>query len=118
MEKTAGIVMPSCRATAIKMIPFVPGGNRSKLISEGTDMISSLLAQVTVYSNGAAGGLLAGGLGLIFVLFAIASFVLWIWALISALSSNMPSTEKLVWVLVIIFLPVLGPILYLVIGRK
>jgi Phospholipase_D-nuclease N-terminal len=82
-------------------------------------MISSLLAHVTVTSNGgAAGGLLAGGLGLIFVLIGIACFVLWIWALISALSSNMSSTEKLVWVVVIIFLPVLGPILYLVIGRK
>jgi Phospholipase_D-nuclease N-terminal len=82
-------------------------------------MIASLLSQVMVTSNGsAAGGLLAGGLGLIFVLIAIASFVLWIWALVSALSSNMQSTEKLIWILVIIFLPVIGPILYLVIGRK
>jgi hypothetical protein len=82
-------------------------------------MISTLLSQVTVTSNGgAAGGVIAGGLGLVFVLIGIASFVLWIWALISALSSNMSSTEKLVWVVVIIFVPVIGPILYLVIGRK
>jgi hypothetical protein len=85
----------------------------------GKNMISSLLSQVTFTSNGGtAGGILAGGIGLVFVLIAIASFVLWIWALISALSSNMASTEKLVWVLVIIFLPVIGSILYLVIGRK
>ena len=37
-------------------------------------------------------------------------------ALISALSSNFPGNEKILWVLLIIFLPFLGSLLYFLIG--
>lgn len=42
--------------------------------------------------------------------------VLWIWALVSCIRSENPN--KLVWILVIIFLPLLGSVLYLTIGRN
>jgi hypothetical protein len=52
-------------------------------------------------------------------LFVLVSFVLWIVALMDLLRSDFRgSNEKLVWLLVIFFAPFLGPILYLVIGRK
>jgi len=56
-----------------------------------------------------------------FMILAIASLVLWIWALVDAIQvpddSMYRSGTKLVWVLVIVFLQVIGAIIYLVIGR-
>ncbi len=43
---------------------------------------------------------------------------LFIWALIDCLSSKRDSTEKLLWILIIILFNVLGSILYLAIGRR
>ncbi len=43
--------------------------------------------------------------------------ILTIYALYLVLTAPSDSTNKLVWVLVILFLPVLGPILFFVIGR-
>jgi Phospholipase_D-nuclease N-terminal len=49
----------------------------------------------------------------------ILCLILWIWALVDCLhNSGLQGTEKLIWVLVIIFLPFLGSILYLLIGRN
>ena len=60
-------------------------------------------------------GLLTGAAGL--ALGAIC-FVIWIWLLIHAITNNgLTDGEKILWVLVIIFLPCLGPILYFFIGR-
>ena len=41
----------------------------------------------------------------------------WLWMLIDCLASSMPPTEKLIWFLVIFFLPLLGSILYLILRR-
>jgi hypothetical protein len=50
---------------------------------------------------------------------AILCLILWIWALVDCLqNSSLQGTEKLIWVIVIIFVPFLGSILYLLIGRK
>jgi len=38
-------------------------------------------------------------------------------ALISTLINNFPGNDKIIWVLVIIFLPFLGSLLYFLIGR-
>lgn len=57
----------------------------------------------------------------IFAVFVIASLVVWIWALVDAIQvpedSMYRSGTKLVWVLVIVFLQVVGAIVYLAIGR-
>jgi hypothetical protein len=45
-------------------------------------------------------------------------FVFWVWMLIHAISNKgLRDTEKIVWVIVIIFLPFLGSLIYFFIGR-
>lgn len=65
------------------------------------------------------GGIFAG-LG-VFACFGVASllfFVFWLWMLIDCLTRQFHEpNDKLVWVLVIIFLPLLGALLYFFIGR-
>jgi type VI protein secretion system component VasK len=57
----------------------------------------------------------------IFAVFAIGSLVVWIWALVDAIQvpddSMYRSGTKIVWVLVIVFLQLIGAIVYLAIGR-
>lgn len=60
-------------------------------------------------------------LSFLFVIFifllCVGMVILWIWSLFNLLSSKIKnSTEKLLWLLVILFLPFLGPILYVFIG--
>ncbi|HEK86679.1 MAG: PLDc N-terminal domain-containing protein [Candidatus Saccharicenans sp.] len=60
-----------------------------------------------------------GELIIILVLFlGIPQFILFIVALVDILKSEFPGNDKLIWILLIIFLPLLGPILYFLIGRK
>lgn len=49
-------------------------------------------------------------------LLSILWFVLWLTALVDCLRSSSPN--KLVWVVVIILLPILGAILWYLIGRR
>jgi Phospholipase_D-nuclease N-terminal len=55
------------------------------------------------------------------LLLSIASLVVWIWALVDAIQvpddSMYRSGTKLVWVLVIVFLQVIGAIIYFAVGR-
>ncbi|MCL6525212.1 MAG: PLD nuclease N-terminal domain-containing protein [Thermoflavifilum sp.] len=45
--------------------------------------------------------------------------ILWIWALVDIIKSRFASdTTKLIWIIVVILLPVLGSILYFLIGRQ
>lgn len=55
------------------------------------------------------------GLWQLFILFSILLPVI---ALISILKNEFTGNNKLVWVLVVLFLPFLGAILYFVIGRS
>ena len=50
---------------------------------------------------------------------SILCLILWIWALVDCLTNaSLQGTDKLIWVIVIVFLPLLGAVLYLVIARK
>lgn len=49
-------------------------------------------------------------------LISVLWFVLWLWALIDCLRS--PGGNKIVWILVIILLPILGSLLYFLIGKS
>jgi len=57
---------------------------------------------------------------LIFILLILLIIPLaWLWALIDVLRSEFTnSSNKIVWVLLIFFLPLLGALLYLLIGRN
>lgn len=67
--------------------------------------------------------IIAGLFGLLIALIggliSLGLFVLWIAMLIHALTNRgLQGAEKVVWVLVIIFLPFLGSIIYFFVGRK
>jgi hypothetical protein len=49
---------------------------------------------------------------------SLAGFAFWLWMLIHAITNKgLPDGEKIVWVLVIIFLPFIGSLIYFFIGR-
>ena len=66
---------------------------------------------------------IVGGIfGLLFLvlgaLLSLAGCAFWVWMLVHAITNKgLGDGEKIAWVLVIIFLPVLGCILYFLIGR-
>jgi len=61
---------------------------------------------------------LFGGGILITLLVILFIFLLPLLALISALMSDFPGNEKIIWVLIILLLPFLGSVLYFLIGRN
>ena len=63
-------------------------------------------------------GMVGPGFGLLGV-FWLVNVVLFIWALINVIGTPMAnSTNKLIWVLVILFLPLLGSLLWLLWGKN
>lgn len=59
-----------------------------------------------------------GGFEVIILLY-VGILALPIAALISILSNAFPdNTQKLIWVIVVIFIPILGSIIYFIIGRR
>lgn len=61
-----------------------------------------------------------GGIEIILVLIiAVLPVILIIWAIIDLVTSQFTdSTNKLIWAIIILFMPFIGAILYLIIGRK
>lgn len=58
----------------------------------------------------------------VFVLFMLiiflAIFIIWLIALIDILRSEFTGYNKIIWILVVLFVPLLGAILYFAIGRR
>ncbi len=62
--------------------------------------------------------IIGGIMGLFALLVVTALFVFWIWMLVDCIkNTRLSETEKVVWVLVIIFLHALGALIYLLAGR-
>ena len=66
--------------------------------------------------------LIGAGFGLLFFLvcglITLAGFLFWLWMLIHAITNKgLADAERIVWVLVIIFLPFIGSLIYFFIGR-
>jgi hypothetical protein len=57
------------------------------------------------------------GLMIVFWIVALIASIFWIWMLIDALTSPMPTNEKILWVLVVLFLHLLGAIIYYIVKR-
>ncbi|MBI5747871.1 MAG: PLDc N-terminal domain-containing protein [Nitrospinae bacterium] len=55
---------------------------------------------------------------IIVVLFILLPFIFWFWALVDILKSEFTGSNKIIWLLIVIFIPFLGFILYFLIGRK
>jgi hypothetical protein len=60
----------------------------------------------------AQAGWFAGFGAIVMWLFGILVTVFWIWMLIDCLTSSMPANEKILWFLVIFFLPLIGSLIY------
>ncbi len=58
-----------------------------------------------------------GPIFIFFTLLGIGLLVIWIWALIDILKSEFTGNNKIIWLLLVIFIPLLGVILYYFIGR-
>ncbi|MEM4141291.1 MAG: PLD nuclease N-terminal domain-containing protein [Nitrososphaeria archaeon] len=56
-------------------------------------------------------------LGLTFLI-PIVVLIFWIWTLVDIIRSEFPGSNKVIWILVVIFVPLIGMILYFLIGRK
>lgn len=58
----------------------------------------------------------------VFVIFMLliflAIFIIWLIALVDILRSEFTGYNKIIWLLVVLFVPLLGAILYFIIGRK
>jgi hypothetical protein len=61
---------------------------------------------------------MGGASMILFMLLSIAYFILWIYCLIDVIRSDFKdSNMKLIWVVVLLFAHVLGPLAYLIIGK-
>jgi len=54
----------------------------------------------------------------VYGLLGLLHLILWIIAAVEILRSSRPVTEKVIWLLVILLLPLVGLILYYLLGRK
>ena len=89
-------------------------------------MLSLLLAQTTSADDAAAAaaaGTAAVGLGIgllvFWLIFGIGGFILFLIALIDCIRRQFTNpNDKVLWLVLIILIGWLGPILYLIIGRK
>lgn len=62
---------------------------------------------------------IGGGFLIILLGFSLAYFFLWIYCLIDVIRSNFKDQNmKLVWVLILLFAQVIGPIAYLILGKN
>ncbi|MDD8020077.1 MAG: PLDc N-terminal domain-containing protein [Acidobacteriota bacterium] len=58
------------------------------------------------------------GFAELIVLLVVISLILFIISLIDILRHRFPGKAKPIWILVIIILPIVGPVLYFFLGRK
>ena len=56
---------------------------------------------------------------LFFSLLSLLAFVFWLWMLINAIKNpSLSGNERIVWVLVIIFLPFIGSLIYFFVAKS
>ncbi|MDB6020130.1 MAG: hypothetical protein JWR19_4619 [Pedosphaera sp.] len=63
--------------------------------------------------------MITGLLGLVSLAFIIVCFIFWIMMLVDCIKNDrLSSNEKIIWVLVILFLHALGALIYFLVGRN
>ncbi len=64
------------------------------------------------------GFLISGVMGLFVLMLVIGASIFWIWAIVDCVkNTRLSDSERVAWVLVVIFLHFLGALIYLVAGR-
>lgn len=89
------------------------------LLAQTTDLgtTASDTAATAAAATGAAA--IFGGFLLFWVIFGLGGFALFLWALIDVIRRQFPNpNDKILWIVLIVFIGWLGPILYLIVGRK
>lgn len=62
---------------------------------------------------------MGGGAMILFLLIGVAYFILWVFCLVDVLRSNFKDQNmKLIWVVILLFAHGLGPIAYLILGKR
>jgi hypothetical protein len=70
-------------------------------------------------TSGTTGAAAVGGLFLFFVLLAVLYLALWLYCIINAATrTDFDGSQRIIWIVVLLFLHGLGPILYLIFARK
>lgn len=83
-----------------------------------TPTLLTLVALVfTACGDASAGGVIAGGIG-IYLIGSILLLILLIYAVLDLVKQPYPMQKKLIWGAIIFFIPYLGAILYLIMGRN
>jgi len=110
-------------APPVSWTSMVPPSVKVDRSRRPSDVIVKILAVVIalctigtlawVLSGHAFSANLRGSLGLI----GLMIFAFWLWMLVDAVVSDSSPGEKVVWVLVIVFLGILGALIYAVMGR-
>ena len=62
--------------------------------------------------------MILGTMELLVLLFLVIPFIPWLIALIDILKSDFPGNDKIIWFLLVLFVPIAGMIIYFVLGRK
>ncbi len=52
------------------------------------------------------------------LIFIIIPLIIWLWALIDCINSEFEEDFKMIWILIILVVPIVGAIVYLVVGRQ
>ena len=52
------------------------------------------------------------------LLLALGALVFWLWMLVDCMAGNRPTTDKVLWFVLILFFPVLGSLIYFLVGRS
>jgi len=55
---------------------------------------------------------------LVLIPIAIVQFILFVTALVSAIRKEVPASDKLLWILIIVFVSTIGPIVYFAVGSS
>jgi hypothetical protein len=74
-------------------------------------MAFAALAQTSLFAGMA-------GVMIVFWIIGLLATVFWIWMLIDVLTSPMEATEKIIWLLVVLFLHLLGALIYFFVKRS
>lgn len=87
-----------------------------------TEEAARQLEQATKAAAVASTGVVAFAIGWIifWVIVGGIGVILWLWALIDVIRREFPagSSDKVVWILIVLLIPWIGPIVYLIAGRK
>ena len=70
---------------------------------------------ITLAQNAVFAGM--AGMMVVFAIIALLASIFWVWMLVDVLTSNMESTDKILWFLVVFFLHLIGAIIYYVVKR-